>query len=65
ADRVSEVAVAAEEQAATTTEITNNTVNVSRVAKEMANGAEQTSAAALDLTKLAGDLTSMVKQFKI
>ena len=64
-DRVNEVAVAGEQQASTTAEISDNTTSVSDVAKEMSNGAEQITQSAEDLSQLASDLTDIVNQFKI
>lgn len=73
------IAGAVEEQAATTTEISNNTQQAARSSSEIARnitsvadaakgttaGATQTAVAATELARLASDLRQVVEQFKL
>ncbi|MFA7062259.1 MAG: methyl-accepting chemotaxis protein [Pedobacter sp.] len=63
--QVNQIATAAEEQTATTTEISNNMVNITEVVHKTARGAEETSLAAKDLSKMSEKLRQMVTQFKV
>ena len=63
--QVSQIATAAEEQTATTSEITNNIHQISMVMQETAKGAHESSAAATQLAGLAEDLQRMVGHFKL
>ena len=60
-----QIASAAEEQAATTEEMNKNIININQLADETAGSAEQSTAASSELSKLATDLQSLVGQFKI
>lgn len=59
------IAAAAEEQTTVSEEINMNVVNISQISEQTANGAEQTTAASTDLSRLANDLQHLVGQFKI
>lgn len=63
--QVNQIATAAEEQTATTTEITNNIQQISQVVQQTAVGAQETVDAANQLSRLSDDLRSLVAQFKI
>ncbi len=59
------IASAAEEQAKVAREIDRNIVNISDLAQQSATGANQTSAAAHELSRLAVDLNSLLTRFKV
>ncbi len=63
--QVNQIATAAEEQTATTTEITGNIQQISDVVQETARGAQESAIAASRLTELASELQSLVVQFKL
>ncbi len=63
--QVNQVATAAEEQTATTGEISNNIHQITEVVQETAKGAQESSSAAGELAKLAEDLQRLVGQFKL
>jgi methyl-accepting chemotaxis protein len=63
--QVSQIATAAEEQTATTSEISNNIQQMSQVVQQTARGAQDSSDAAKGLTRLAGDLKEMVGKFRL
>ena len=60
-----QIAAAAEEQSTVSEEINRNVVNISQISEQTASGAEQTTAASTDLSRLASDLQQLVGQFKI
>lgn len=62
---VSQVAVASEEQSATSEQISQNIEGISNVAQESALGVEQIAHASEDLNKLTENLQELVQQFKI
>jgi len=63
--QVSQIATAAEQQTATTGEISNNIQQISQVIQETAKGAQDSAEAAGMLESLAGDLQQLVAQFKL
>lgn len=63
--QVSQIATAAEEQTATTTEISSNIQQINEVVQHTANGAHESVIAANQLSKLAEDLQRLVGQFKL
>jgi methyl-accepting chemotaxis protein len=60
-----QIATAAEEQAAVAEEINCNVTTIQSVSDQTALGAEKTAAASLELAKLSEQLNSLVRQFKI
>jgi methyl-accepting chemotaxis protein len=62
--QVNQIAVAAEEQTATTQEINNNIQQITEVAHITSTSSHEESATANELAKLAEDLKRMVEQFK-
>jgi methyl-accepting chemotaxis protein len=63
--QVSQIATAAEEQTATTGEITNNIQKVSDVVQQTAAGAQEAAQSATKLSSLASDLHCIVGKFKL
>jgi len=63
--QISQVATAAEEQTATTNEISQNILQITDVVQQTAQGAKQSEAAAAELSKLAADLEALVRRFKL
>jgi methyl-accepting chemotaxis protein len=63
--QIHQVATAAEEQTATTSEISNNMQQITEVVARTSRGAQESSAAANRLSALADDLRRIVSQFKI
>lgn len=63
--QVRQIAVAAEQQQGTTTEISNNIQQITAVVHETAHGAHESAEAAHQLTVLANDLRQVVAQFKL
>jgi len=63
--QVSQIATAAEEQSATTGEITNNIHQISDVVRQTAQSSQESAAAAAQLARLAEDLRSLVSQFRL
>jgi len=63
-EQVNLIAVAAEEQTATTMEINNNIQQITEVAHITSNSSHEEALAANQLAKLAEDLKEMVEQFK-
>lgn len=59
------IASASEEQAQVAREVDRNLVNIRGLALQSSAGANQTSAASLELSRLAVDLNTMVARFKI
>jgi methyl-accepting chemotaxis protein len=62
---VSQIATAAEEQTATTSEISNNMQQITTVVADGAQGAKESASAANRLNTLAGELQQLVGQFKL
>jgi methyl-accepting chemotaxis protein len=63
--QIHQVATAAEEQTATTSEISNNMQQITDVIVQTSRGAQDSASAANHLSTLAGDLKRIVNQFKI
>ena len=63
--QVSQIATAAEEQTATTTEISKNIMNISDTTREVSNGAQHTANSAEKLNGISGELQSLVGRFKL
>lgn len=63
--QVSQIATAAEQQTATTTEISNNMQQITSVIDETAKGAQQSALAASQLAKLSDELQRIVAEFKL
>ena len=63
--QVSQIATAAEEQTATTSEISNNILQMSEVVQQTARGAQDSSEAASSLAHLADDLKGIVGKFAL
>jgi methyl-accepting chemotaxis protein len=63
--QIHQVATAAEEQTATTSEISNNMMQITDVVAQTSRGAQESAAAANQLSVLAEDLKRIVSQFKI
>lgn len=63
--QASQIATAAEQQTATTSEISNNMMQITDVVQDTARGAENTSEAARSMSAMAEELKGMVSQFKI
>jgi len=63
--QIQQVATAAEQQTATTSEISNNMQQITEVVSKTSNGAKDSAAAANQLSVLADDLRRIVSQFKI
>jgi len=62
---VQQIAAAAEEQSAASTQISHSVTSITSVAKESAQGADQSAQAAASLSRHAEDLQNLVGQFKI
>lgn len=63
--QVSQIATAAEEQTATTREITNNIQMMSEVVQQSATGAQESSASAAGLARTAEHLQTLVTRFRL
>ena len=63
--QANQIATAAEEQTATTSEISNNMQRITEIVKHSANGAQETDLAASQLTRLAEELHRIVGRFKL
>ncbi len=63
--QIHQVATAAEEQTATTSEISNNMQQITEVVAKTSRGAKDSAAAANQLSGLADDLKRIISQFKI
>ncbi len=63
--QIHQVATAAEEQTATTSEISNNMQQITEVVAQTSRGAQDSASAANHLSALANDLRRIVSQFKI
>lgn len=64
-NQVAQIATAAEEQTATTNEITNNIQQVTEVVQTTAKGAMDSADAASSVNQLANELHSLVRRFKV
>ena len=62
--QVAQIATAAEEQTATTSEITNNIQQVTEVVQSTAKGAIDSAEAAAQVNSLSGELHALVRRFK-
>jgi len=63
--QVSQIATAAEEQTATTTEISNNIQQITAVVQMTANGSQESATAAAQLSRLSDELRSLMEHFRI
>ena len=63
--QVNQIATAAEEQTATTGEISSNMTQITQVVQDTAGGAHQSAAAAAQLSGNAEELQRLVRQFKL
>ncbi|HEU0264985.1 MAG TPA: methyl-accepting chemotaxis protein [Geobacterales bacterium] len=63
--QVNQIATAAEEQTATTSEISNNMQQITGVVQETARGAQESASAASQLSTLAEELQRLVGNFKL
>ncbi|MBS1228642.1 MAG: methyl-accepting chemotaxis sensory transducer [Proteobacteria bacterium] len=63
--QINQVATAAEEQTAATLDISNNMHQITEVVAQTSHGAQETTKAADELSALAGELNTIVKQFKV
>jgi methyl-accepting chemotaxis protein len=63
--QVNQIAIAAEEQTATTAEISNNIMQASNLVTATARGTEETAVAANELAKLSDELNLLVGRFKL
>jgi methyl-accepting chemotaxis protein len=63
--QVNQIATAAEEQTATTSEISNNMQQITQVVQDTVNGAHQSATAASQLYGNAEELQRLVRQFKL
>jgi len=63
--QVNQIATAAEEQTATTGEITNNIQQITCAVQLTANGSQESSAEAAQLARLSDDLQSLMVRFKV
>jgi methyl-accepting chemotaxis protein len=63
--QANQIATAAEEQTATTSEITHNLQQVSEVVHHTAQGSQESAAAAAQLSKNSEELRRLVQQFKL
>ena len=59
------IATAAEQQAVSAEEVNQSMVSINQAAVDNAAGADQVSAASLELNNLAGDLKQVTTQFKL
>jgi len=63
--QVNQIATAAEQQTATTGEITSNIQQITDVVQETARGAQESATAANQLTGMAGELQGLVRRFRV
>jgi methyl-accepting chemotaxis protein len=63
--QVNQIATAAEEQTATTSEISRNMLEITDVVQHTTRGAHESAAAATQLSQVAEDLKRLVGQFKL
>jgi methyl-accepting chemotaxis protein len=64
-EQVSQIATAAEQQTATTGEISNNINQITQVVQETAKGAQESAGSANQLSGLADELRSLVEKFRL
>ncbi len=64
-DQVNQIATAAEEQSATTGEITDNIHRMTQIIQDTARGSHETAASASSLSGLAGGLQGLVAKFRL
>ena len=62
---IAQIATAAEEQSATTEEITRNIGSIAEVSKDTMTKAEASSSVTEEMKKLAEELESLVNRFKL
>lgn len=63
--QVSQIATAAEEQTATTSEISSNMQQITMIVQQTAHGAQESATAAAQLSGNAEELQRLVRQFKL
>jgi len=63
--QVNQIATAAEEQTATTGEISSNMIQITQVVQQTAQGAHESATAASQLHRVAEELQSLVGQFRL
>jgi len=63
--QINQIATAAEEQTATTNEVTNNIQQVTDIVQQSARGAGETAIAAFQLSDQAQKLKSLVSRFQV
>jgi methyl-accepting chemotaxis protein len=63
--QVSQIATAAEEQTATTGEISNNIQQITAVVQLTANGSQESATAAAQLSRLSEEMRSLMERFRI
>ncbi|MBV5340958.1 MAG: methyl-accepting chemotaxis protein [Deltaproteobacteria bacterium] len=63
--QVNQIATAAEEQTATTSEISSNMMQITEVVQQTSTGAHESAAAAMQLHSNAEELQALVRQFKL
>jgi methyl-accepting chemotaxis protein len=63
--QVNQIATAAEEQTATTSEISGNILQITGLVHQTSRGAQESAAAAAQLSGNAADLQRLVRQFKL
>jgi methyl-accepting chemotaxis protein len=63
--QVNQIATAAEQQTATTGEISSNIQQITDVVQETAKGAQDSATAAHQLAGMAGELQNIVRQFRL
>lgn len=63
--QLNQIATAAEQQTATTHEISGNMVRITDVVRETADGTQDSAAAAVQLNRQAQDLKALVGQFRL
>jgi methyl-accepting chemotaxis protein len=63
--QVNQIATAAEQQTATTSEISSNMMQITDVVQQTARGAHESAAAVSQLNNVAEELQRLVRQFKL
>ncbi|BCS54287.1 methyl-accepting chemotaxis protein [Geobacter sp. SVR] len=63
--QVNQIATAAEEQTATTNQISSNVLQITEVVTHTAAGAQESAAASAQLASLAGNLQSLISRFRL
>jgi methyl-accepting chemotaxis protein len=63
--QVNQISTAAEEQTATTSEISSNMMKITEVVQQTSHGAHESAAAASQLNGNAEELQRLVRQFKL